>query len=294
MTDLQNPDSCVWEEGMFFAQDHLKLFYRIHIRPGAANTLVILHGHGEHSGRYDKFTRILEKENLNIAAMDLRGSGRSEGREVYVESFQDYLANLSSFIQFLKLRYGIHEKVILLGHSLGGLIAIHWAMEHPEAIKGMILSSPCLGLRLPPLLVRFNDWMNRYFPKFLYQNPVYPPHLTHNPEEVIQYKKDPLIKRKITVRLIDEMLKSMDLLEQKGKIRYPFPVYILSAGMEKVVDFSRTKDFFQKLDVPDKDIVIFDGYYHEIFNELGQEKVFEALKENIRRIAGPPPSGAAR
>ncbi|MBI3314291.1 MAG: lysophospholipase [Candidatus Omnitrophica bacterium] len=286
-----------WEEGAFYGPDHLRLFYKFYPGQEATDCLVILHGHGEHSGRYEKFAAILKHEKVSIASMDLRGSGRSEGREVYVESLRDYIDDFSAFIQFLKLRYGIQNKIILLGHSLGGLIAVHWAIEHSQEIKGMILSSPCLGLRLPGFLTHFNGFLNHWFPKLLYQNPVYPPHLTHNPEEVILYRNDPFIKRKITVRLIHEMLKSMSLLERKENIRFPFPVYILTAGIEKVVDSTRTRTFFQRLEAPEKDLIVFDGYYHEIFNELGQDKVFDALKvylNKVRHFTGSSSSGTAR
>lgn len=283
---MDNPSG--WEEGMFYGPGQIRLFYRFYPNPQARDTLVILHGHGEHSGRYEKFAGILKGENISLAAMDLRGSGRSEGAEVYAESFREYLEDFSTFIQFLKLRHGIQNKIILFGHSLGGLIAVHWALEHPGEIKAMILSSPCLALRLPGFLIRLNDFMNRYFPKFCYRNPVYPPHLTHNPQEVSQYKNDPLIKRKITVRLIHEMLKFMAFLDQKERIAFPFPVYILAGGMEKVVDGGRTQAFFDKLEASDKEMLVFDGYYHEIFNELGQEKVFGALKNYLKKIQKVP------
>ena len=105
--------------------------------------------------------------------------------------------------------------------------------------------------------------------------------LVHNPEEIQNYKNDTLIKRKISVRLIAEMLKAMDEIAKTPLFKFPFPVYVLAAGMEKVVDGEKTKLFFEKLNVPVKKIQIFDGFYHEIFNELHQERAFEALKSNL-------------
>ena len=264
--------------GTFRGGGGISFFYRTFENPEALDTLVILHGHGEHSGRYEKFARILEKERLSIALFDMRGYGRSEGREVTVDSFEEYISDLTAFLDFLEKTYGAKKKIFLLGHSLGGLVAVHWALRFQDRLKALFLSSPFLGLRLPPPLVCLNSFLMRVCPDFIYQNPVYPPHLTHNPEEVRNYKSDPLIKRKISVRLLDQVLKYQAKLNAMEPVRVSFPVYVLAAGLEKVVDLDRTRSFFQKLEAPHKEMKIFDGFYHEIFNELDQGKAFDFLK----------------
>lgn len=265
------------ETGHFFSDDGLRLHYRFHRNPDAERTLVIMHGHGEHAGRYEKFASILAAERLSIAVYDARGAGKSEGREVYVETLEDYLRDLTAFMRHL----GDHlsdQPIVLLGHSLGALVSMHWALRFPHKITRLILSSPCFGIRLPSPLILMNDFLNRFVPALVYQNPVYPPHLTHNPEEVENYKKDLLIKRKISVRLLSEMIRYGNLVDSEPDIDFPFPVFFLMAGLEKVVDKERTLRIFDRIKAPNKKIRIFEGFYHEIFNELGQEKVFEALK----------------
>ena len=267
-------------EGTFTSFDRRELFYRF--LPGSepgSDTLVILHGHGEHSGRYQKFASKLKTNHLSITAYDFRGHGQSEGPEVYIESFEEYIEDVSAFLRFLQEKYSVTGKIILLGHSVGGLVAVHWALRNPEKIRALILSSPCLGLNLPAPLVRTNQWLNRWVPKFLYQNPVYPPHLTHNPEEVENYKKDTRIKRKMSVRLLSEMLSYTSRLDSIDAFRFPFPVYILMADMEKVVDRKKTSAFFEKVQAPAKKMEIFSGFYHEIFNELDQDRAFRVLQD---------------
>lgn len=276
-----HPNSLASEEGIFQNSDGLKLHYEYFPRMAAKDTLLILHGHGEHSGRYRKFASILEADSLNIAVFDYRGQGRSEGDEVFIHQFEDLTRDVSSFVDFLKTRYGLHEKFFILGHSLGGLVGVHWALQNPSKLKALILSSPFLGIQLPKYLVQMNHFLSRYMPKMIYSNPVYPPHLTHNLEEVANYSKDKLIKRKITARLLDEALLAMEKLEKMTPIRFPFPFYVLVADMEKIVNGNTTKVFYERVQAPAKELIAFSGFYHEIFNELGQEKAFEALKRCI-------------
>lgn len=272
-----------WIQGKFQSQDGLSLHFRYAPSPQADETLILLHGHGEHSGRYEKFTTYLQKQNLNLAIYDARGHGLSEGEPVYVRRYQDYLDDLTCFVNHLRVHFGLAGRFYLLGHSNGGLVAVHWALQNPGALQALFLSSPFLGSNLPQPLIGMNWFFNHTLPHLIYQNPIYPPYLTHNTEEVARYKKDPLIRRKITVRLLAEMLSYQRRLESIPEVRFSFPVSILMAGMERVVSPSATHDFFEKLRAPDKNLKVFDGFYHEIFNELSQEKVFEALNHYLEK-----------
>ena len=265
-------------EGQFSSDPGVPLFYRYYQEPAASKTLVILHGHGEHSGRYEKFSRFLQGQSVSIATYDARGYGRSGGKEVYVDSFEDFLTDLTAFIGFLEKTFEVKGKVHLLGHSLGGLMACHWALRYPEKISALFLSSPCLGLRLPQPIVGFNALLNKFLPGLIFCNPVYPPYLTHSAEELAAYKADPLIRRKISVRLLNEMLLYMTKLEAVQRVTFPFPVYGMAAGLEKVVSLDRTSSFFNRLEAPYKELRIFENFYHEIFNEQDQERVFDFLK----------------
>ncbi len=271
------------QEGYFHAKDGEKIFYRYISPEKPSETLLLLHGQGEHSGRYVKFADNLSTGNMAFAMMDLRGHGRSGGRQVYIESFQDYLDDVSAFVEVLRKRHGAVLPIDFFGHSLGGLIAFHWALKHPTELASLILSSPCLGLNLPSILVAMNSFLNRIAPKMVYSNPVYPPHLTHNPQEMEDYKKDGLIRRKITVRLLAEMIIYSLRLGQIPEFKFPFPLYVLMAeDFERVVDPAKTREIFNKISAPDKRLVTFPGFYHEIFNELDQKTAFEALRTVLR------------
>jgi lysophospholipase len=272
------------KNSFFVNRDGQKLNYWCADNTNNTHLLILLHGHGEHIGRYQKFKDALVELPLDIATYDMRGYGQSEGEEVYVESLEDLIGDVTDFYLFLKNEKKIDKPIILFGHSLGGLIAYYWAKRHPLFIQGLILSSPCLGLNLPLLLRLLNHLVNAINPHFIYKNPVYPPYLTHNLEEVEKYKKDVLIKRKISSRLLSEMIVFADELSAEDTIEFPFGFYVLFAGLEKIVDKTKTRMLYDKVQAPHKGIKEFEGYYHEIFNEQGQGKVFDQFKVYLTSI----------
>lgn len=270
------------EEGLLWAEDGERLFYRFQAASEEKTPLLLLHGHGEHSGRYLKFFTRLQDLNCPIATFDLRGCGQSSGTPVYVSRFEDYLTDISSFARFLGTRYKINPPFLLFGHSLGGLIATAWARENSTSVSKLVLSSPLFGIPKERALKGLVKVLNRLVPALVVKNPVKPPFLTHDLEEVEKYRKDPLIQRRITIRLVHEMLRYTSLFREED-VSLPFPVYILMAEQEFVVDPESTRDFFLRLRASDKELEAFPGYFHEIFNEQGQEKVFERLRYYLGR-----------
>lgn len=271
------------EEGFFKTFDGENLFYRY--RPGKESgiPLVICHGHGEHSGRYLKFFSRFENSPDPIGVFDLRGCGRSGGARVYVSQFEDYAEDLASFIRFLRLRLKVGEQSVnLLGHSLGGLIATLWAYGNQKQVNKLILSSPLFGIPSGRFLQKIVKLLNRFCPRLVIHNPVKPPFLTHDSEEVERYKKDALIQRSITVRLVSEMLRTADFFG-RGEFHFLFPVYILMAEQDFIVDPKATWDFYSRIRAPEKELDVYPGFFHEIFNEKGQDRVFDRLHTYLNR-----------
>ncbi len=275
------------EEGSFQGQGDVRLYYRGFMPPQSKldETLIFCHGQGEHTGRYGEFPLALQDTGLALYGHDLRGHGQSGGREVYVETFQNYLDDLSAFVAFLKKEGKIKGRFILYGNSLGGLIATHWAIQNPSQIRGLILSAPCFGLNLHPFLKGMNRFFNTFMPGFVYRNPIYPPYLTHDPEEIEKYRQDPWIKRRISVRLLEEMFKAMRALQIMPSWQVSFPVFFLVAGLERVVDREQSKNFYAKTQAPLKDFIDFAAFYHEIFHEKNRGDAFRVLKGCIDKIS---------
>ncbi len=269
------------QEGLFWAGDGERLYYRYLPGDPEKRPLILIHGHGEHSGRYLKFFSRLGPFHFPIAAFDLRGCGLSSGEPAFVSCFEDYLSDVSSFLHFLNVRFKLRPPVQLFGHSLGGLIATAWAYENPEKVSKLILSSPLFGLPKENFLKRLTGLLNRWMPGFVVKNPVNSLFLTQDPQEIEKYKNDSLIRKRITVRLVHEMLRYIHLFRER-KMKVPFPVSILMAGKDYVVMPKATQDFFSRIESPKKEIKVFEGFLHEIFNEKDQEQVFQQLENCLR------------
>jgi len=265
------------EEGFFSASDGEQLFYRFQADSSRETPLILIHGHGEHSGRYLKFFDRLASLRLPIATFDLRGCGRSGGLPVYVSDFNEYLSDISSFLKFLEERHNIRGAVYLFGHSLGGLIATAWASKNNGRISKLILSSPLFGIPLAGTVKALVGLLDPLIPRWVVRNPVRVQLLTHDPGEAEKYLSDPLIRRSITVRLVHEMIK-YGAFFIKQETEFPFPVYILMAEDDFIVNRNATLLFFQRLKSPEKKLEGFPGFFHEIFNERGQERAFERLR----------------
>jgi alpha-beta hydrolase superfamily lysophospholipase len=270
-----------WIQDSFSSWDGTRIFYRFYPLPGARHTAIMVHGYGEHSGRYEKFPEKMKDLSAQFAVLDLRGMGRSEGAQGTINTFDDYLRDLSAFIEHLRSKHSLPRQFILFGHSMGGLVALFWAMKNPQNIRMLILSAPFFGLKTAWFLGPFNRLAMFFAPRFVYKNPVRSRTLSHDSGEVTAHRKDPLILRFISARLVGEIFNRMELLRKQPILSVPFPVHMLVAGEEHVVDPAATHRFFDRVVAPYKERTTFEGFFHEIFNEKGQQRAFKVLRTTI-------------
>lgn len=271
----------VWRISQFRNSQRQTLFLRTAVHADHSGLLLMLHGMGEHSGRYEKFRQELEDLNLDLAVFDFRGHGQSEGRRVYVDSFSDYLDDINCCLEYIQKEIKAHSKIYLLGHSMGGLAAVTWALKNQGRLKGLFLSSPCLGIPMRSWVEKFNRGVRKLFPAFVYSNPVLPATLTHDEQEAKLYASDPMIQRKISARLLDEMVLYCREIWRSAPHTFKIPVHGIIAGDERIVDNVATKRFFKEIISPQKSLVELPGFYHEVFNEIDSRKAFAALKSAV-------------
>ncbi len=263
------------EEGKFDGKGGTKIYYQFW-KPEKVEAVVLgIHGLAEYSGRYIHVADHFANEEIAFYALDQRGHGLSEGVRGHIDSFDDYLDDLDTFLEMVKEKEP-GKKIFLLGHSLGGTVSIAYALKHPEKIDGLILSSPGLKLatELDPDLVKAIEELSKSNPTQELPNEIDPYTLSHDKEICEKYDKDPLVFKTITARFGTEFFTTMEkLIENAGKLKVP--TLLLVAGDDKLVNPEGSKEFASKVTEKDFEMKIYDDFYHELFNEVEKERVFD-------------------
>ena len=275
----------VQQEGSFQGKGDLRLHYKRWLpaegRPQA--TLIISHGNGEHTGRYEHLARHFAERRVAVYCMDLRGYGRSGGVRGHVGHFDDYLADLRIFSGLVVDYSAGLGRPVLLGHSLGGLIALRYAEVYPQSLGALILCSPWLGLSrsiTTPQRVAV-QLLAALAPRSHWRPGKGDPGLVRrDPAAVKLISEDPLRVRAMTPRWFTEALRAQRVAID-GSMDLAVPSLWLQAGKDYVVSGVLTQATYEQVRHPDKTFRLFPDAYHELHNEPEAERnqVFAAIAE---------------
>lgn len=262
-----------YAEGRFRGPDGLMLFERRWEPQQRRATIALVHGLNDHSGRYEALGRRLAAEGYAVGVFDLRGHGRSEGRRLWVDHFEEYLEDLDTFLE----RFAA-PPVFLLGHSLGGAVAALYEIEGRPRLGGLVLTSPALGVgrNLPPALIRLSPLLDRLVP----QAPVVTlgiKGISRDPQVLREAMQDPL-KRRLPppVHTGVQTLWAMRRIEE-GAEEITDPLLIMHGTGDRLTDWRTSQRFYESVSSPDKTLKLYEDFYHELFNEPGSERVFGDL-----------------
>lgn len=259
----------------------LKLYWRCWEPEVVQGSLVLVHGAGEHVGRYEHVAAWFAARGFAVWGMDHRGHGRSEGRRMYVDRFDDYLADLAEFVQLVTEAHG---RPVMIGHSMGGLIAYRYAAAHPETIPALVLSSPWFLSRakvsrleqaLAPLLAVVA-------PRMQVKSGIPPEICTRNAERIALDRQDPLRGQTATPRWFVECTRAAEACRTTVTFPAGLPALFLVAGADQLVDPDATRAVFDRIEHPDKQFKLYPEKYHEIFNDPGHEAVFAEILTWLR------------
>lgn len=234
--------------------------------------LILIHGLSEHKGRYRALQKTLAEAGHAVYAYDQRGFGQSGGVRTHVERYADYFLDLKEVIAFVRVRHpGL--KIILIGHSLGGLVSATFCVEFPDEVEGLILSAPAYDVfPLPRLLEGMARLMNHLLPNRPIRYVSAPEKLSHDPEVVAAFRRDPLVQSAATPRFYAEFCKMNRVLHQKaGQIQRP--TLILQGSADTLVRPQGARALFHQIQSREKQIRWYEGFLHEPFNEIGRERV---------------------
>ena len=275
-------------EAHFLGHQSCELFYQTWSDENPRATLVVTHGMAEHSECYQRLAEAMVPRGWELIAWDLRGHGRSEGQRGYVGNFREFSEDLALFVGHLGQQLKLKKPFALLGHSMGGLITLLTVMEHGLlGAKAVALSSPLLGIALPvPAIKDFiARSLERLIPRLTLYNEIRYEDLSHDQTIVESYRKDALRHEKIAPTLYLGMLEAMSRA-QKQAAQLTAPILIQSAGQDRIVSLEETKHLFANLGSQDKTHLIYQQSFHEIFNDLEREKVYNDLHTHLCRILG--------
>ena len=250
--------------------------------PAPAAVIAVVHGYGDHGGRYTWFGEDMAARGYAAYVYDLRGHGQSSGTRGQVKRFDEYLDDTAVFLAEVR-RLQPDAPLFLLGHSLGGLICARFAEERARelaasGVRGLILSSPFLQLAeaVPPSRVVAAKAMAKVWPNHDIGNTVQAAQLSHDQSVVEAYVTDPLVHHVAPARWASEALAAQDAA-MAGAESISLPLLVLYGTDDQVVDVAFIEALFARASSEDKSIERYQGFYHECFNETGREQVYEGL-----------------
>jgi alpha-beta hydrolase superfamily lysophospholipase len=269
--------------GTFAGGDGTVLAYRRIDASRERLRVVVSHGLGEHSGRYANLTGALCPMGASLWIPDHRGHGRSQGRRGHVSDFGEYAADLKRLIDRARSD-GI--PLLLIGHSMGGLIALSLVRRFPGAVDGLVVSSPLLGLSRPlsPLMNAASRFLAAFFPKLLMPNGLDVGYISHDANTVTAYKTDPLVHDRISARWVASCMDEIAALDAAPDA-FDLPLLMQIAGDDHLVSPAASLAFFERLGTRDKTLHHYENLYHEIYNEPTHDRqpVLDDLKTWVAR-----------
>jgi alpha-beta hydrolase superfamily lysophospholipase len=246
--------------------------------------LVLAHGYAEHIGRYAHVAESFTARGYAVYGYDMIGHGLSEGRRGHVARFADYVEDLRRFVAIAQNR-DPERSTFIVGHSQGGLIALAYGETNPVGLSGMVISAPGLELAMPVpgWKLALSKVLSRIAPTFSMANGIPAEYLTRDHSIASAYAvTDPLIVKVASARWAAEFAQAQsDTLA--GANRFRLPVLLMHGSADRLINPDSTRRFYAAAASEDKTLKIYDGFYHELFNELGKEQVFADMESWLER-----------
>ncbi len=267
-------------EGKFIGVRNIQVFYQAWLPEGEVKAVLpIIHGLGEHSGRYMNVVNHFVPLGYVVYGLDHIGHGKSGGPREFVEDFDDFSNTFAQYMAMLK-QWQPGKPIFLLSHSIGGLIAAYYLLDHQAEFQGAVFSAPVV--KVASHVSQMTVFMARALSLLAPSAgvlPVEPETISRDPEVVKAYIADPLVFHgKTTARLASEMLRALNRVSSEtNKITLPF--LAMQGGADHLVDPDGAQILYEKAGSKDKTLKIYEGLYHEIFNEPEHERVLTDVEE---------------
>jgi acylglycerol lipase len=272
------PEKVVVADGFIETPGGAKLAYRAWPQAGAPITFAVVHGLGEHAGRYERFAKGMGNHGMGTFAVDMSGHGKSPGQRGHVDAWSQWIDEVATFVKHVTA-VGDGE-VVPLGHSFGGAAMLSAVLAgKPPSIKRFIVSSPALKLKVavPAWKIKLGTATSKVMPRLTLANEVDPKLLSRIPDVVEAYRTDPLVHGKISSRMYTEWLAAThDIFNRAGDIKIPF--LILGGTDDGLIDPEGSKELHARA-ASMSELRLLEGRYHEPFNDRDNEEVFTLIAD---------------
>ena len=257
-------------EGFFTGEQGVKIYYRSWLPENSMQAVLqIVHGFGEHGERYMNLVEKLLPRDFGVFCHDHRGHGKSSGPRTHVESFLDFIKDTRNFYARIIAPQVQDSPVFLLGHSMGSIVALNYLAHDQENYRGAILSGTGYEARSSPVMILLVRILSALFPRGRFSFPLPPAFISRDQEVVKEYSRDPLVEKKLSFRLAAEIF---EWLRRGGAAaeKIEIPVF-LQCGREDQ-SFKGEQVLLHRLGSEDKILQVYPGLYHEIYNELPEDR----------------------
>lgn len=237
----------------------------------------LVHGIGEHSGRYAHVAEVLGDSGYNVVSFDLRGHGLSEGKRGYTPDFDHLMDDVQIFIETSIHHIGNSMPKFLYGHSLGANIVLNYCLRRSPDLAGVIATGPSFELAFAPpkLKLLVGKVMANLIPSLIMPNGLEQNHLSRDQAVVQAYKDDIYVHDHLSARLGMDILESGQFAFNRAD-EWKHPLLLMHGTADQITSHKASQEFAQKAN-GHVELVLWDGFYHEIHNDFGKEDVFTKM-----------------
>jgi alpha-beta hydrolase superfamily lysophospholipase len=261
-------------EGAFTGAGGVELYYQCWKPDDRAKAAVgIVHGVREHSGRYAGMADHLTPHGYAVYCFDNRGHGRSPGQRGHINAWQEYRDDTDAFMALVRAE-APDLPLVLLGHSMGALVALDYLLYHPEGLRGAIISGAPLEPidATKPVQLAIARVLSRIRPTLSMTSKFGGEAVSRDPAVAEAYDTDPLVHNQSSVRWGMEFLATIDRVKSRAT-EVKLPILMLHGGDDRIVSPNGSRRLFEQIGSTDKELKVYPDRFHEAHNDIGREEV---------------------
>jgi acylglycerol lipase len=266
------------------SSDGLKIFSRLWLPAGKPKAVInLIHGFGEHSGRYEEWAERLSEKGFIIRSFDLRGHGYSEGKRGYASNYNVLIKDLSVFIENGRETY-TSLPFFIYGHSFGGNLVLNYVIQNTICFAGVIIASPWLELKFKPSALKLlaGNSLKSLLPGAIFKTGLKAEIVSRDLRVVHSYRNDELVHDNISLRLFFQICEN-GLKASRSIYKINVPLLVMHGNGDELTSYKATREFVRN--ASDKTTYVeWEGGYHELHNDIDKEKVLETVVDWLNKF----------